>query len=129
MITDVVECDAGRIVNSSDERRKGSPVRVQRPLDATYSADSPPVQARIEDISERGCFIDAQHPPPTGTQIRLRFSLPSDPSGEPVECDALVAWTQPNVGMGVQFLDLPQETSDRIRFFIASVYFGHDTGP
>ncbi|MGB5162994.1 MAG: PilZ domain-containing protein [Thermoanaerobaculia bacterium] len=116
-------------MNSSDERRKGSPVRVQRPLDATYSADSPPMQARIEDISERGCFIDAQHPPPTGTQIRIRFSLPSDPSGEPVECDALVAWMQPNVGMGVQFLDLPQETSDRIRFFIASVYFGHDNGP
>ncbi len=24
-------------------------------------------------------------------------------------------------------LDLPQETRDRIRFFIASVYFGHDS--
>ncbi len=116
-------------MNSSEERRKGSPIRVQRPLEATYSADSPPVAARIEDISESGCFIDAHHPPPAGSHIRLQFSLPSDPSGEPVLCDALVVWMQPNVGMGVKFLDLPQETNDRIRFFIASVYFGHDTGP
>jgi len=116
-------------MSSSDERRKGSPIRVQRPLEATYSADSPPVQARIEDLSETGCFIDAQHPPAVGTQIQLRFSLPHDSSGEPVQCDALVVWMQPNVGMGVQFLNLPQETSDRLRFFVASVYFGHDTGP
>lgn len=35
---------------------------------------------------------------------------------------------QPDVGTGVEFLGLPQETRDRIRFLIASVYFGHDTG-
>ncbi len=115
-------------MDSSDEQRKGSSIRVQRPLEATYSADSPPVEARIEDMSETGCFIDAHHPPPAATQIRLRFSLPEDSSGQPIVCDAQVAWMQPNVGMGVQFLDLPQETRDRIRFFIASVYFGHDSG-
>lgn len=116
-------------MSPSDEQRKGSSIRVQRPVEATYSADSPPVQARIEDISETGCFIDAHHPPPVGTQIQLRFSLPGDPSEEPIACDARVVWMQPNVGMGVHFLGLPQETRDRIRFFVASVYFGHDTGP
>lgn len=115
-------------MSSSDEQRKGSSIRVQRPLEATYSADSPPVEARIEDMSETGCFIDAHHPPPMGTLIRLQFSLPEDSSGQPLVCDARVVWMQPNVGMGVQFLDLPQETRDRIRFFIASVYFGHDSG-
>ena len=115
-------------MSSSDEKRKESAIRVQRPVEATYSADSPPVQARIEDISETGCFIDAHHPPPIGTQIRLHFALPEDPSGESILCAARVVWMQPNVGMGVEFLDLPQETRDRIRFFVASVYFGHDTG-
>ena len=114
-------------MSSSDERRKGSAIRIQRPVEATYSADSPPVQARIEDISETGCFIDAHHPPAVGTKIHLKFQLPDDPSSDPVVCDAKVVWMQPNVGMGVEFLGLPQETRDRIRFFIASVYFGHDT--
>lgn len=115
-------------MSSSDDKRQESAIRVQRPVDATYSADSPPVQARIEDISETGCFIDAQYPPPVGTRIRLQFSLPGEPAGEAILCDARVVWMQANVGMGVEFLSLPQETRDRIRFFVASIYFGHDSG-
>ena len=116
-------------MSPSDEKRRETAIRVQRPVEAMYSADSPPVQARIEDISETGCFIDAHHPPPSGTPIRLQFSLPDDASDQAIQCDARVVWMQTNVGMGVEFLDLSQETRDRIRFFIASVYFGHDSGP
>lgn len=81
-------------------------IRVQRPSEATYSADSPPVPARIEDISESGCFIDPHHPPPVGTKMHLRFQLLDDPPSDPVVCDEKVVWMQPN----------------------ASVYFGHDSG-
>jgi hypothetical protein len=41
---------------------------------------------------------------------------------------AVVRWLQPTVGMGVEFLGLSDADRDRIKFFVASRFFGR-SGP
>lgn len=109
-----------------NERPKRQAVRVQRPIEITYTSDCPPINARIEDISEKGFFLGTDHPLTAGAIIEYRFLLPDETPEVPLEGAARVVWVQPMVGVGVEFVDMSQEDRDRIRFFVASVYFGQD---
>ena len=103
----------------SGERRY---VRVEHLVDLDYTLDGADFRARISDLSEGGAFIDTTFPQAVGSELEARFQLPDDP--EPFECRARVAWAQPMLGMGIQFLDLSPADVDRLRFFVGSVFFG-----
>jgi len=58
--------------------------------------------ARISDLSEGGCFVDTMSPLDSGLRTRLRIR-----SGEEtVEAVGLVRFSQPGMGMGMQFVEI-----------------------
>lgn len=109
----------------SDDKRKTGGIRIQKPLEITYSASCPPIQARIEDISETGFFLDNTNALQVDSELDFALELPGEDGSQRIEGRGRVVWIQPTVGAGVQFLDLSQESRDAIRFFVASIYFGH----
>lgn len=104
--------------------KRGS-VRIQKPLEITYSCNCPPIPARIEDISETGFFLDNTNALHVNSELEFVLNLPGESENRRIEGKGKVIWIQPTVGAGVQFVDLDQEDEDAIRFFVASVFFGH----
>lgn len=110
-------------MSGTPDRREA--VRVARPIDIQYRNNCPPISARIEDLSESGAFVDTRHMLMVGTVVQYSFSLP-DEVGPAITGRARVVWTAPHVGVGLQFLDLSEPDRQRLRFFVASVFFGHE---
>ena len=100
-------------------------VRVQKPLEISYSCNCPPIEARIEDISETGFFLDSTNALQVGSELEFTIQLPVDNELVDIRGRGKVIWMQNTVGAGVQMIDLSAEDRDAIRFFVASVYFGH----
>ena len=111
---------------SGAERRTA--VRVVRPMEIQYASNCPPISARIEDISESGAFVDTKQPLEQGSTVQFRFFLPDDTPDVAIQGRGRVVWTEPMVGFGLEFQDLPAEVRERIKFFVASVFFGHREG-
>ena len=107
------------------ERR--ATVRVCKSIDFLYSSDSPPIPARIEDLSESGAYVDTTHSLTVGTKVDFSFHLPgSSADAEPILGRGRVAWVDPMVGVGLEFLDLDEDDRKQIRFYVASVFFGDE---
>ena len=107
---------------SGRERRKA--VRVTRSLEIQYTAAGVTIRGRVSDISEGGLFIDTTNPLEVGTLVHYSFSLPVRNCPVIIKGRARVTWTQHMVGMGIQFLDMSREDRDRIKYWVASEFFG-----
>jgi uncharacterized protein (TIGR02266 family) len=77
------------------------------------------------NISTGGIFIESSNVMPVGTELIVKFKLPT--SDKVIESHARVAWTndpcekkKPSLpaGMGLQFLDLSLEDLHTIRVFV-----------
>lgn len=55
---------------------------------------------RVDEISRCGCYIDTNHPLPSGTQAQLRLTI----AETSLDVCANVVCTIPQVGMGMDFL-------------------------
>ena len=92
--------------------------RIEKVLEIRYWINHLQVSARVSGISEDGLFIDTRNPLGPGTVLTLSFQLSDELSDTPILGTGKVIWTEPMMGMGVQFLDLSQEDCDRIRQLI-----------
>ena len=108
-----------------EEKRQQGAIRVQKPLEITYACDCPPIAARIEDISERGFFLDSTNALNVGSELEFTIGLPTESGETEIQGKGRVVWMQETVGAGVEILDLSEEDRASIRFFVASVFFGH----
>lgn len=99
-------------------------VRVKKALEVVYSSGSPPTQARLDDLSETGMFIETSHPLDVGAEIDFSLVLPGDDNPEPIRGKGRVAWTDQAVGVGVHFTSLSDGARERIKWFVAEVFFG-----
>lgn len=99
-------------------------VRIKKALDVVYSSSCPPIKARVEDLSETGMFIETSHPLEIGAELEFSLDLPSDPPGAPVRGVAKVCWSDHAVGVGVDFTSLDDQDRERIKWFVAEVFFG-----
>lgn len=108
------------------ERRRA--VRVAKPLDIEYSANCPPIRARVADLSETGAFVDTSEPVLAGSVVKFRLFLNDAIRWRPVLGKARVAWSQPRVGMALEFQGLSREDRDRIKYYVAAIFFGHEEG-
>ena len=105
---------------ASEEHR--SSIRVEKRLAIEYSSNCPPIQAFVEDLSESGMYIDADHALPAGETLEFTLTLPDGEAETPIKGSATVVWSGPT-GMGVEFTELSEAARDRIRFFVAAVHF------
>ncbi|MGB5815253.1 MAG: PilZ domain-containing protein [Thermoanaerobaculia bacterium] len=113
---------------AADRPNTRGAVRVARAIDFQYSADCPSIKARLEDISETGAFVDTTHSLTVGSQLDFTFRLPYPEDPSPIAGRGRVVWVQPMVGVGLEFQQLTDDDRQRLRYFVASVYFGPE-GP
>ncbi|MFZ5876809.1 MAG: PilZ domain-containing protein [Nitrospirota bacterium] len=64
---------------------------------------------RVTDVSARGAFVETLTPYPVGTVVTVSLRL----GAEPIETAARIAFSDPGVGMGVEFIRL--STAERHR--------------
>jgi len=91
-------------------------------------------QGEVYNLSQEGAFIQCDLPPPEGSRLQVRFSLPGTDSS--IEVSALVNWindpsggpTAPP-GIGVNFLTLDAQGADSLARFIAGRINGSDPSP
>jgi len=70
---------------------------------------------RVDNLSAGGCSFPQTVPQPVGTRIWLRFNLPDRPLDE-IGCEGEIASVRSDgLGMGVRFLELPDQVKERIR--------------
>jgi uncharacterized protein (TIGR02266 family) len=75
------------------------------------------VELRISDVSVKGAYIATRAPLAVGSKVKLAFALPN---GFIIKAAAIVAHSEPNQGMGVEFNSLSDDDVERIRRFIHS---------
>jgi uncharacterized protein (TIGR02266 family) len=102
-----------------EEKERRSAPRIPKMIEINFSSNSPPIHARISDLSERGIFIDTVNPLKAGSIVKFKFFL-GDPAGEKaIEGEGRVVWNQETVGMGIEFVGLSPEDRERIQSFVA----------
>ena len=106
----------------SKERRES--VRVKKALEIVYSSNSPPIHARLDDLSETGMFVETSHPLEVGALVDFTLVLPDDKIGEPLRGKGMIAWADKTVGVGIRFVDLTDEDRERVKWYVAEVFFG-----
>ena len=108
---------------ASQDRRKflRAPLIVQR---VRVTEDSRTFFGYAKNISRGGLFISATRPKEIGRRFSLEIPLP-EPFDHTVRCKCEVVWRQPwstdstlQPGMGVKFLDLPEEEAESINRWI-----------
>jgi len=67
-------------------------------------------------ISVGGMFIETKEPPADGSTLTLRFHL--DDGGPMISVSAVVRYLVTNLGIGVEFLDLPPADVTRIDVYV-----------
>lgn len=114
-------------VNDLIYSRKGAPRRKKRiygGFPVAFQIEGKWVTAGIYNLSSEGAFIETLDPPPTDTEIPVRFSLPGQ---NEMELRSRVTWRveksqtagrRSPPGMGVHFLDMTSSQVDQIQEFV-----------
>lgn len=76
-------------------------------LHVVYEGFGRHVDVRAPDISTQGMFINTPQVFPDGTVLKIRFRLGH--SGKMIQARGEVRYCLPGVGVGVEFIDLPEE--------------------
>lgn len=87
-----------------EERRRNRRQKVV--LEATWESLSNRHEARVDDVSLSGCFVNTYGQVEVGEAIELRILRRS---GEWLTLQGYVAMYQPGVGFGLAFTDLTDE--------------------
>lgn len=73
-------------------------------------------EARVDDVSLSGCFVDTYGPVEVGEPVELKILRRS---GEWLSLRGYVATYQNGVGFGMAFTDLSEETQNALQDLIA----------
>lgn len=91
----------------ADRRESG---RVRGPFDA-WRVGLLETPVRLHDLSSGGCFVHAMHEQEAGVQVMLKVQLPNVGW---VELKAETLYRRPGFGFAVRFLDVSDETRERL---------------
>jgi hypothetical protein len=75
------------------------------------------VKGRVLDISLSGCYIEMMSPMRVGTTVEVNLEI----CGHKLHLNAIVRVLHPNMGMGVEFVDVAQPEMDRLLHVIAEL--------
>jgi CheY-like chemotaxis protein len=101
-------------------QRRISP-RVAAAIPVSYRIGNTIASAFTSNISPRGLGIRVARPLELGTALRVRFRLA--PIRTDVESDAHVVWSEPGLGMGVEFASLDASTKSVVESYVHSHFF------
>jgi hypothetical protein len=98
-----------------DERRRNQRQKVL--LEARWSSLSKRHEARVDDVSLSGCFVNTYGPVEVGERVEMKILRRS---GEWLQLKGTVATYQHGVGFGLAFTDLTDETKRALQDLIAT---------
>ncbi len=95
-------------------------------LDVNFRHGDAYLYSRASNLSEFGIFLVSDDPLPQGATLELQFNMPG--GGEPLIVTGEVVWVDEGAadreqGMGIRFIDLPQETKTRVKALIRTVAY------
>jgi c-di-GMP-binding flagellar brake protein YcgR len=96
------------------ERRRYPRVKAKIPVELTCSG-KPPMRTSTDEISLCGCYIETMFTMDVGTKLGLVFSL----SQERVGANGIVATKHPQVGNGIDFIDMAPEGRLKLSGYIS----------
>jgi hypothetical protein len=99
----------------TEERRSNKRKRIL--LEAKWESMSRTHEARVDDVSLGGCFVNTFGRVELNEQVNLQIELPS---GEWLAFSGYVASYQPGVGFGMRFDPLSEEKSGTLEELIAT---------
>jgi hypothetical protein len=99
----------------SDERRSSQRKRIL--LEAKWESMSRMHEARVDDVSLGGCFVNTFGRVEPNEVVNLQIQLPS---GEWLPLRGKVASYQPGVGFGISFTSLSKNETDILKELILS---------
>jgi len=67
------------------------------------------------DVSTGGMFVTAQRPLPVGSAVALSFHLGN---GTSISCTGKVVYSQQGMGMGIEFVGLPDDCTAALQKFV-----------
>jgi len=71
---------------------------------------------QVSEISMNGCYVDEQHPLPSGTRVTVKIIAKS----EVFEATAKVLYAHANLGMGLAFEDVSIRSGAVLREWLAA---------
>jgi c-di-GMP-binding flagellar brake protein YcgR len=75
------------------------------------------LNCRTCDISASGCYLDTMNPFPGGTRVEVVIRY----NGESLSVIGAVPYAQPNMGMGVRFVEVAPEQQARLQRWLAEL--------
>ncbi|HOX42146.1 MAG TPA: PilZ domain-containing protein [Myxococcota bacterium] len=111
-------------VDPQDRRRSR---RIQMEAIVHYQVGGSEFINLATNISSDGIFIKNFAPPPVGSEIRLRVTLPAELGGVPVHLVGRVVRVVDSAGMdqrgmGVEFTSVMADTPEAVRLFVHEIY-------
>jgi len=101
------------------ERRNNERKRIL--LEAKWESMSHTHEARVDDVSLGGCFVNTFGRVEINEEVNLRILLPS---GEWLPLRGSVASYQPGVGFGLSFTSLSEDETAALELLISSTVDG-----
>ena len=108
----------------SANRRIASRFEVAYDLKVDIDGDNIPYTGMIKDISSGGLFITTDERHAVGDVVQLTFTFPT--LDRTIDCRGRVQWLRDRYstgdmaqGIGVQFIDLPEDVRSSINTFIS----------
>ena len=97
------------------ERRSSKRKRLL--LEAKWESMSHTHEARVDDVSVGGCFVNTYGHVESDEEINLQIQLPS---GKWLRIQGRVACYQPGVGFGIAFTSLSKQETEVLKELIAT---------
>ena len=106
-----------------DDRNRRSSPRVALGIPVAHRFGNTIAAALTLNISRGGLAIRTTNPLAAGTMLKIRFRPPG--ARRDLEAEAIVAWTDPGVGMGLQFTRLEPIDQAGLDDFVRSHFFSN----
>lgn len=98
-------------------RRRFARHKVSIPMEVRDERVNTPMRVNATDISGSGCYIETILPLPKGTTLKVEFWRETEKIGT----TAVVRACDPGVGMGIEFIGLPEEGRQRLQQYLEKV--------
>lgn len=96
------------------ERRRYPRVKAKVPVELKC-AEATPMRTGTDEISLSGCYIETMFTMEVGTRLSLALSLKDDV----IRCMGMVATKYPQVGNGIDFIDMAPDDRLKLSAYIA----------
>jgi hypothetical protein len=108
-----------------DNRRKFARHRIGFPLELRDERVNTPLRVNATDISGNGCYVETVMPLAIGTALRVDLWI----GEERLSPTAIVRTRDPGVGMGIEFVGLPEEAKKRFQAHLDKLDPSKSFGP